>query len=315
MSVEVSPFGIAATTDVAEVVRRAINVMMARNAAGAVGTVAGGVGSLSDFALSAPGSGLSVNVAAGECVVPGSAAFASTPSGYYLRNTASLNLPISTANPSNPRIDMVCATINDATYHGSTNNGVIQVVTGTASSGANLSNLTGAPALPDASALIGYVLVPAAASNITSGDLGYAASRINPSTALPYASGSLGINVNMSANTPTKIFDTASLGLGTWLVTMSTVIEMVSSSLGAIYIQAAVDSATASISGVSASEVDAVAANTEVSMAISFIAVVTTAGTLKLTGEVSDASGGTALAASATYSATAVTGYTAVKIA
>ena len=117
MAVESYPFGISAETYSAEITRRTIESVLQRATSASVGTVVGGIlGSGADLQMTAPGSGLSVNVSAGECVVPGSALYASTPSGYYLHNTASLNVTGFTANGSNPTIYLVCATINDATY-------------------------------------------------------------------------------------------------------------------------------------------------------------------------------------------------------
>ena len=172
MAVESYPFGISAETYSAEITRRTIESVLQRATSASVGTVVGGIlGSGADLQMTAPGSGLSVNVSAGECVVPGSALYASTPSGYYLRNTASLNVTGFTANGSNPTIYLVCATINDATYHGAVNSGVIQAVPGTPTSGATLSNLSGAPALPDASLLLGYVLIPTSATNVITADI------------------------------------------------------------------------------------------------------------------------------------------------
>lgn len=312
MTVESFPFGISAENYSAEIVRRAIEVVLARNSSGAIGTVAGGVAGATDFLLTAPGSGLSVNVAAGECVVPGSAAFASTPSGYYLRNTATLNLPISTANPSNPRVDLVCGTINDATYHGATNNGVLQVVTGTPSSGANLTNLTGAAALPDASLLLGYVLVPAAATNIVSGDLGQAQVRLAPGVALTFAAGTIGTNVNIGINTPTKVFDTATLAIGVWKVTMNAVGECAGT--GTVEVTAAVDSATATLTGITSSGGYTGSGAAGIPMSVTFFANVTAAGTLKLTAEGSNGSANLILATTATNGFAACTGYTAEKI-
>lgn len=171
MAVEVSPFAIQANDYSAEITRRGtLGVFLARGST--IGSVAGGFANVTagDMLMAAPVSGMSVNVAPGECVVPGSTS--TTQGGYYLFVNSTTNLSIATANPSNPRIDLVCATINDATYSGSLNSGVLQVVTGTPTSGATLVNLSGAPALPTSSLLIGYVLVPAAASSIVAGDLG-----------------------------------------------------------------------------------------------------------------------------------------------
>lgn len=166
----------------AEVARRAIFSPYARTAVNAPGILAGGTLSASDLILSAPGSGLSVNVSTGEAVVGGSEG--GTQGGYYARNASTTNLTISTANPTNPRIDTVCVTIADSGYTEPTgvsgNAAVLQVVTGTPTSGANLTNLSGKAALPASSLLLGYVLVPASASNIITADIANKATVVTP---------------------------------------------------------------------------------------------------------------------------------------
>ncbi len=162
MAVESSPFGIQANTYSAEIVRRAMfNLVTPRGAS--VGTVAGGVVSTSvDFQMTAPGGILGVNVSTGEGLVPGSST--TTQGGYYFRGSSTTAASIATASASNPRVDLCCCTVNDAAYTGAANTGVIQIITGTPTSGATLSNLTGAPALPTSSMLLGYVLTPANAT-------------------------------------------------------------------------------------------------------------------------------------------------------
>lgn len=160
-------------TYTAEQTRRAVFSAYARTAANTPGIISGGLLSTADLQLTAPGSGLSVNVGTGECIVGGSEG--GVQGGYYAKNGAIVNLSISAANPSNPRIDTVCVTISDSTYTeptgGSGNQVAAQVVTGTPTSGATLTNLSGAAALPASSLLLGYVLVPAAASNIITADI------------------------------------------------------------------------------------------------------------------------------------------------
>lgn len=171
MAVEANPVFIQGDNYSAELTRRGTSgFLLARGAT--IGSVTGGVVNFAanDLQMSPPGSGLSVNVAVGECIVPGSSS--STQGGYYFRGSSTTNLAVATANPTNPRVDLVCATVNDAAYTGSLNTGILQVVTGTPTSGATLSNLTGAPSLPTSSLLIGYILVPANATNIISADLG-----------------------------------------------------------------------------------------------------------------------------------------------
>lgn len=168
----------------AEQTRRAIFSPYARTAANTPGILVGGILSASDMQLSAPGSGLSVNISTGEAIVGGTEG--GTQGGYYARNASTTNLTISTANPTNPRIDTVCVTIADAGYTEPTgvsgNAAVLQVVTGTPTAGATLSNLNGKAALPGSSLLLGYVLVPAAASNIVSGDISNRATNAMPQT-------------------------------------------------------------------------------------------------------------------------------------
>lgn len=157
----------------AEQTRRAVFAAFARTSANSPGILAGGLLSSSDMQSSAPASGLSVNVSAGEAIIGGTEGGAQ--GGYYARNASTTNLAISTANPSNPRIDTVCCTIADSQYTEPTgvsgNAAVLQVVTGTATAGATLTNLNGKATLPGSSLLLGYVLVPAGAMNIVTADI------------------------------------------------------------------------------------------------------------------------------------------------
>jgi hypothetical protein len=132
---------------------------------------AGGVVGLGDLAVTQNGTpNMTVNVAAGEIWVPGTAA-PPTQGAYFCYNDATVSLAISAANATNPRIDKVCATVEDAAYSGSNNDWKLQVVTGTPTAGATLSNLNGAAATPVESLVICYVLVPASATTIVTADL------------------------------------------------------------------------------------------------------------------------------------------------
>lgn len=157
----------------AEQTRRAIFSAYARTAANTPGIIAGGLLSGTDCQLTAPASGLSVNVSTGELIIGGNEG--GTQGGYYARVTSQTNLSISAANPTNPRIDLVCATVSDSGYTeptgGSGNQWALQVITGTPTAGATLSNLNGAGSLPGSSLVLGYVLVPASATNIITADI------------------------------------------------------------------------------------------------------------------------------------------------
>ena len=158
----------------AEIVRRAVFAQYARTSANNPGIISGGLIGATDFQISQVSSpNMTVNVSTGEAIVPGNEGGAQ--GGYYVRGTSTTNLAISTADPSNPRIDTVCLTCGDAQYtlpSGGTSGALtLQVVTGTPTAGATLSNLSGAAALPGSSLLLGYVLVPAGATNIITADI------------------------------------------------------------------------------------------------------------------------------------------------
>jgi hypothetical protein len=182
MAVETPAFANQSGGYTAEQSRRAIFAAYARTAANSPGIIAGGLLSTADLQLTAPGSGMSVNVSTGECIIGGSEGGAQ--GGYYARGTSTTNLSIAAANATNPRIDTVCATISDAGYTeptgGSGNQWTPQVVTGTATATASLANLLGAAALPLSSLLLGYVLVPATAVNIITADIANKATVVNP---------------------------------------------------------------------------------------------------------------------------------------
>lgn len=107
--------------------------------------------------------GMSVVVAAGWAAIVGTTQ--PNMGAYVVYNDASTVLTISTANPTNPRIDLICATINDSYYSGSTNNVVFQVIAGTP------SGSPAVPALPANSIAIAQVAVAAAATSITNANI------------------------------------------------------------------------------------------------------------------------------------------------
>ena len=107
--------------------------------------------------------GMSVIIAQGWAAIVGTTQ--SNMGTYVAYNDASTVVAITTANPSNPRIDLVCATVQDAYYTGSQNNVVFQVVAGTPASSPV------APALPANSIALAEIDVAAGALSITSGDI------------------------------------------------------------------------------------------------------------------------------------------------
>src|ERR1700733_1852472 len=114
MAMESPGFANQASSYNAEITRRAVFAAFARTGANSPGKISGGLFSSSDLQLSAPVSGLSVNVSTGECIIGGSEG--GTQGAYYARGASQTNLTISAANPSNPRIDTIVATISDSGY-------------------------------------------------------------------------------------------------------------------------------------------------------------------------------------------------------
>lgn len=107
--------------------------------------------------------GLSVLVASGWAAIVGTTqANMGTYVGY---NDATVVLSITTADPTNPRIDRVCLTVNDAYYTGALNNAVLQVVAGTP------AGSPVAPALPANSISLATVAVGAGATAITNANI------------------------------------------------------------------------------------------------------------------------------------------------
>jgi hypothetical protein len=107
--------------------------------------------------------GMSVIIASGWCAIVGTTqANMGTYVGY---NDAATVVAITTANPTNPRIDLICATVNDAYYTGSTNNVVFQVIAGTPAA------TPVAPSLPANSISLATVDVAAGALSIVTGNI------------------------------------------------------------------------------------------------------------------------------------------------
>jgi len=107
--------------------------------------------------------GMSVIIAGGWAAIVGTTQ--ANMGTYVAYNDAPTVVAITTANPTNPRIDLVCATIQDAYYTGAQNNVIFQVVVGTP------AGSPVAPALPANSIALAEVDVAAGALSITSGDI------------------------------------------------------------------------------------------------------------------------------------------------
>ena len=107
--------------------------------------------------------GMSVIIAQGWAAIVGTTQ--SNMGTYVAYNDAPTVVAITTANPTNPRIDLICATVQDAYYTGSQNNVVFQVVAGTPATSPV------APTLPANSIALATVDVAAGALSIVSGNI------------------------------------------------------------------------------------------------------------------------------------------------
>jgi hypothetical protein len=107
--------------------------------------------------------GMSVRVASGWAAIVGTTqANMGTYVGY---NDDIVVLGVTTADPTNPRIDRVCMTVNDAYYTGSLNNVVLQVVAGTP------AGSPVAPATPANSISLATVAIAAGATALTTANI------------------------------------------------------------------------------------------------------------------------------------------------
>jgi hypothetical protein len=106
---------------------------------------------------------MSVRVASGWAAIVGTT---TTNMGVYtIFNDATDTLTVTTADPTNPRIDLVCATVRDAFYSGANNDVIFQVIAGTP------AGSPVAPSLPANSISLATVAVGAAVTQINTGNI------------------------------------------------------------------------------------------------------------------------------------------------
>jgi len=113
--------------------------------------------------------GMTVYVTSGWAAIVGTNT--TTQGAYVVYNDATYTATISAASASNPRIDIVCITVSDAYYTGSTNTAVIQVIAGTPASSPV------APSAPANSIILAQVAVAASATQILNANITYVASQ------------------------------------------------------------------------------------------------------------------------------------------
>ena len=124
---------------------------------GTIGVLAGVVGG-AGLVVTA-GTGMSVNVQPGSYVVPASAT--PTAGGYASTLASSAALTVQTADPNNPRIDLIVAYVSDVGT--SSSFGAVEIITGAAAPS------PAAPVAPANSVALAQLSVPAATTSITTG--------------------------------------------------------------------------------------------------------------------------------------------------
>jgi hypothetical protein len=132
-----------------------------------------GIVDAGDYKVSQRGAGanMSVDIAAGEAWVKGDDA--ARQGWYHVVNDGTVNLAIPAAHATLPRVDQVVLRVYDSTVIGGpTDAAMLEVVSGTATAGASLSNRTGAAALPATAIRLADVLIAAAGTKIENAAIG-----------------------------------------------------------------------------------------------------------------------------------------------
>ncbi len=154
MAAQNPPYALQTGSHSAELFRRAAFAL-----AGQLGCV--GTGDLKVSQHSTPA--MSVDVAAGQILIPGS--LATYQGNYYGLNDAIVTPTIGANGSGNPRLDAVCATGEDAQYAGAVNDWKIQVIQGTPAGSPSL------PSLPSNSILLASVAVASGAASIVNANI------------------------------------------------------------------------------------------------------------------------------------------------
>jgi hypothetical protein len=145
--------------------------------------------------------GMSVKVAAGWGAIIGTTQ--ANMGAYTFYNDAIATLTVTTADPTNPRIDRVVVTVRDAYYTGAYNDVIFQVLAGTPAGSPT------APAVPANSMSLATIAVGAAVTSITTSNI--TDTREDVTTNLPAPQLNFGVNTQTGTTYTTVIGDNGKL--------------------------------------------------------------------------------------------------------
>ena len=129
-----------------------------------------------DLAVTQNGGGaMSVLVASGFALISGTDS-SPVQGQYHVYNDASVTVTVPTANPSNPRIDLICVTLEDAYYAGGSNTAILQDVAGTPGASPAV------PATPADSLVLAHIYVGTGAASILTANINGTTGANNPDT-------------------------------------------------------------------------------------------------------------------------------------
>jgi hypothetical protein len=145
--------------------------------------------------------GMSVRVALGWAAVVGTTQ--ANMGVYTFYNNATEVLTITTADPTNPRIDRIVATVRDAYYSGSFNDVIFQVLPGTP------AGSPVAPAVPANSISLATIAVGAGVTQINAGNI--TDQRVDVTTNLPTSQTNISVNPQTGTTYTTVLADNGKL--------------------------------------------------------------------------------------------------------
>jgi hypothetical protein len=161
----------------------------------------GTIGSSSLAVTANSPAGMSVVVASGWCAIVGD--IQANMGAYVVFNDANNVLTVTTANPTNPRIDRVVVTVQDAYYSGAFNDVIFQVIAGTPAGSPT------APATPSNSISLATIAVGAGVTSITNANI--TDTRVDVTTNLPAPSLNFGVNTQTGTTYTTVLSDNGKL--------------------------------------------------------------------------------------------------------